>query len=197
MIEVEQPGGRDRPVRRPDAAEARAGAGGGGRAAARHAGRLDRPGGGPRPSFGAPARRARAEGPAVRHGRVARARRSRRPGGVGYPLLVRPSYVLGGRAMEICYSREALADYLRTPPAATRAGATIFLDRFLENAIEIDVDALCDGEDGTDRGDHAARRGGRRPLGRLRLRDPGDVARPGDARARSRRRPSGSPCGSA
>ena len=63
---------------------------------------------------------------------------------VGFPLLVRPSYVLGGRAMEIVYSREGLADYLRRelPPEVT---TTIFLDRFLENAIEVDVDALCDG----------------------------------------------------
>jgi carbamoyl-phosphate synthase large subunit len=75
---------------------------------------------------------------------------------VGYPLLVRPSYVLGGRAMEICYSREALAGYLRrsanvvSGASADRregnGGGTIFLDRFLENAIEMDVDALCDGE---------------------------------------------------
>ena len=65
--------------------------------------------------------------------------------GVGFPLLVRPSYVLGGRAMELVYSTDALADYLR------RTGANgereIFLDRFLENAIEVDVDAICDGED--------------------------------------------------
>ena len=68
--------------------------------------------------------------------------------GVGYPLLVRPSYVLGGRAMEICYSREALADYLhRTAPAGDGGAVEIYLDRFLENAIEIDVDALCDGEE--------------------------------------------------
>ncbi len=70
--------------------------------------------------------------------------------GVGYPLLVRPSYVLGGRAMEICYSREGLADYLRrTAPDGGDAGprGEIYLDRFLENAIEIDVDALCDGAD--------------------------------------------------
>src|SRR3954447_2911659 len=66
--------------------------------------------------------------------------------GVGYPLLVRPSYVLGGRAMEICYSRDALADYLRRTNGANGGEKTIFLDRFLENAIEIDVDALCDGE---------------------------------------------------
>ena len=63
--------------------------------------------------------------------------------GVGYPLLVRPSYVLGGRAMEICYDREGLATYLAR---TDRGDGEIFLDRFLENAIEIDVDALCDGE---------------------------------------------------
>jgi carbamoyl-phosphate synthase large subunit len=74
---------------------------------------------------------------------------------VGFPLLVRPSYVLGGRAMEIVYSREGLADYLTRhalpyPPTHGRGGSNgrpIFLDRFLENAIEVDVDALCDGED--------------------------------------------------
>ena len=66
---------------------------------------------------------------------------------VGFPLLVRPSYVLGGRAMEIVYSVDGLRDYLervgrREPPAPT-----IYLDRFLEDSIEVDVDALCDGED--------------------------------------------------
>ncbi len=65
---------------------------------------------------------------------------------VGYPLLVRPSYVLGGRAMEIVYSHEGLADYLsREPPPDD--GGEIFLDRFLENATEVDVDALCDGSE--------------------------------------------------
>jgi len=68
---------------------------------------------------------------------------------VGFPLLVRPSYVLGGRAMEIVYSTDDLADYLRRTQPAGRgcdgAGNPIFLDRFLENAIEVDVDALCDG----------------------------------------------------
>jgi carbamoyl-phosphate synthase large subunit len=62
---------------------------------------------------------------------------------VGYPLLVRPSYVLGGRAMELVYSRAALADYLSREP--TPPSASIFLDRFLENATEVDVDAICDG----------------------------------------------------
>ncbi|MEO9177161.1 MAG: carbamoyl-phosphate synthase large subunit, partial [Gaiellales bacterium] len=63
---------------------------------------------------------------------------------VGFPLLVRPSYVLGGRAMEIVYSRDGLADYLRREAAQD---GEIFLDRFLENATEVDVDALCDGEE--------------------------------------------------
>src|SRR5205823_3920288 len=62
---------------------------------------------------------------------------------VGYPLLVRPSYVLGGRAMEICYSQADLASYLER----VYSGGEIFLDRFLENSIEVDVDALCDGEE--------------------------------------------------
>ncbi len=65
---------------------------------------------------------------------------------VGFPLLVRPSYVLGGRAMEIVYSADDLADYLRRTASGASYGREIFLDRFLENAIEVDVDALCDGE---------------------------------------------------
>jgi len=62
---------------------------------------------------------------------------------VGFPLLVRPSYVLGGRAMEIVYSVEGLRDYLDR--VGVSPGTTIYLDRFLEDAIEVDVDALCDG----------------------------------------------------
>ena len=64
---------------------------------------------------------------------------------MGFPLLVRPSYVLGGRAMELVYSAEALADYLERTGAGP--DSEIFLDRFLENAIEVDVDAIADGED--------------------------------------------------
>jgi carbamoyl-phosphate synthase large subunit len=64
---------------------------------------------------------------------------------VGFPLLVRPSYVLGGRAMEIVYDQEGLQDYLKR--VGTPAGTKIYLDRFLEDSIEVDVDALCDGED--------------------------------------------------
>jgi carbamoyl-phosphate synthase large subunit len=65
-------------------------------------------------------------------------------GEVGFPLLVRPSYVLGGRAMEIVYSHDDLADYLRREAGE---GGEIFLDRFLEDSLEVDVDALCDGND--------------------------------------------------
>jgi carbamoyl-phosphate synthase large subunit len=65
-----------------------------------------------------------------------------RAAGVGFPLLVRPSYVLGGRAMEIVYSHEGLADYLEREAGAD---GRIYLDRFLEDALEVDVDAVCDG----------------------------------------------------
>ncbi len=65
---------------------------------------------------------------------------------VGFPLLVRPSYVLGGRAMEIVYSRADLADYLRRETPSD-GGGSIYLDRFLEDAVEVDVDALCDGRE--------------------------------------------------
>ena len=64
---------------------------------------------------------------------------------VGFPLLVRPSYVLGGRAMEIVYSVAGLREYLHR--VGTAPGATVYLDRFLEDSIEVDVDALADGED--------------------------------------------------
>jgi len=63
---------------------------------------------------------------------------------VGFPLLVRPSYVLGGRAMEICYSVDDLTRYLERHVKADQAHP-LLLDRFLEDAIEVDVDALCDG----------------------------------------------------
>jgi carbamoyl-phosphate synthase large subunit len=65
---------------------------------------------------------------------------------VGYPLLVRPSYVLGGRAMEICYSADGLAEYLARNVKASPEHP-LLLDRFLEDAIEVDVDALSDGTD--------------------------------------------------
>jgi carbamoyl-phosphate synthase large subunit len=60
---------------------------------------------------------------------------------VGYPVLVRPSYVLGGRSMRICYDADAVRE------ATLRVPGSCLVDRFLENAIEIDVDALCDGNE--------------------------------------------------
>jgi carbamoyl-phosphate synthase large subunit len=67
---------------------------------------------------------------------------------IGFPLLVRPSYVLGGRAMEICYVPEDLERYLERLGSHVAARMyPLLLDRFLENAIELDVDALCDGTD--------------------------------------------------
>ena len=64
---------------------------------------------------------------------------------IGYPVLVRPSYVLGGRAMEICYDQESLVQYMRKAVDASPDKA-ILIDKFLEDAIEVDVDAISDGE---------------------------------------------------
>ncbi len=65
---------------------------------------------------------------------------------IGYPVVVRPSYVLGGRAMEIVYQVEQLRNYMRHAVQAS-PDHPILVDKFLEQAIEIDVDALCDGQD--------------------------------------------------
>lgn len=64
---------------------------------------------------------------------------------VGFPLVVRPSYVLGGRAMEIVYDQEDLARYMAEAVKVTR-DSPVLLDRFLDEAVEVDVDAICDGE---------------------------------------------------
>jgi carbamoyl-phosphate synthase large subunit len=63
---------------------------------------------------------------------------------IGYPVLVRPSYVLGGRGMEIVYDEETLEGYI-TRATELSPEHPVLVDRFLEDAIEIDVDALCDG----------------------------------------------------
>jgi len=63
---------------------------------------------------------------------------------IGYPVLVRPSYVLGGRAMEICYDVESLIRYM-AEAVDVSAGQPILIDKFLEDAIEVDVDAISDG----------------------------------------------------
>ena len=65
---------------------------------------------------------------------------------IGYPLVVRPSYVLGGRAMEIVYNKNDLSRYMRTAVSVSN-DSPVLLDRFLNDAIEVDVDAICDGKD--------------------------------------------------
>jgi carbamoyl-phosphate synthase large subunit len=65
---------------------------------------------------------------------------------VGFPLVVRPSYVLGGRAMEVVFNEEDLRAYTRDAVKVSN-DSPVLLDRFLDVAIEVDVDAVCDGED--------------------------------------------------
>ncbi|NGY60760.1 carbamoyl-phosphate synthase large subunit [Lentzea sp. NEAU-D13] len=65
---------------------------------------------------------------------------------IGYPVLVRPSYVLGGRGMEIVYDEESLSGYIARATEVTPEHP-VLVDRFLDDAIEIDVDALCDGDE--------------------------------------------------
>jgi len=65
---------------------------------------------------------------------------------IGYPVLVRPSYVLGGRAMVIAYDAEAVAQYMKQAVEYSQE-RPVLVDHFLEDAVEVDVDALCDSED--------------------------------------------------
>ncbi|MFP5299391.1 MAG: carbamoyl-phosphate synthase large subunit, partial [Actinomycetota bacterium] len=65
---------------------------------------------------------------------------------IGYPILVRPSYVLGGRAMEIVYEESSLDHYMRTAVQVSPAHP-VLIDRFLEGAVEVDIDAVFDGEE--------------------------------------------------
>ncbi len=65
---------------------------------------------------------------------------------IGYPLVVRPSYVLGGRAMDIVYDESDLERYMREAVLVSH-DSPVLLDRFLDDAIEVDVDAVCDGND--------------------------------------------------
>ncbi|MFN3827163.1 MAG: carbamoyl-phosphate synthase large subunit [Micavibrio sp.] len=65
---------------------------------------------------------------------------------IGFPIVVRPSYVLGGQGMEIVHSKEELQRYINTAVRIS-GSAPVLLDRYLHSAIEVDVDALCDGND--------------------------------------------------
>ncbi len=144
VVEREQPIGVDRAARRPDAAQAGA--------RARRGGRADP--GAPRPTrstsprtAGASARccatRASASPSTARPPRSPR--RARRREGIGYPVMVRPSYVLGGRAMRICHDEATLVGYM-SDAAEVSPGHPVLLDRFLEDAVEVDLDLLCDGK---------------------------------------------------
>jgi len=66
--------------------------------------------------------------------------------GIGFPLVVRPSYVLGGRAMEIVYDKESLERYMQTAVQVSN-DSPVLLDSFLDHAIEVDIDVVCDGKD--------------------------------------------------
>ena len=65
---------------------------------------------------------------------------------IGFPVLVRPSYVLGGRAMAIVYNASDLIEYMNTVGALASADRPILVDKFLQGAVEVDVDAICDGD---------------------------------------------------
>ncbi len=83
-------------------------------------------------------------------------------------MVIRPSYVLGGRAMEIVHDTAGLARYIRR--AVIVSGASpVLIDRYLQNAIEVDVDAVADGDRCPCRRHHGAYRGGRHPFRRQRL----------------------------
>jgi carbamoyl-phosphate synthase large subunit len=128
----------------PDAAQARGAARQGRRADHRHQPRLDRPRRGSRAlRRGADqARLLRPDNGIARSQAEAIAIANR----IGYPVLVRPSYVLGGRAMEIIYEPHDLERYVRRAFAAS-PDRPLLIDRFLEDAIEVDVDAVSDGRD--------------------------------------------------
>ena len=85
--------------------------------------------------------------PAPKHGMAASAAEAKRVASeIGYPVLVRPSFVLGGRGMEIVYDDDALDRYIAGATEISD-GAPVLVDRFLDDAVEIDVDALYDGEE--------------------------------------------------
>ena len=180
VLEREQPVGVVHPVRRPDAAEARAGDRARRLPDPRHAVRRDRPRRGPRALRRGSRRELGVRCPEwgiARDADEAVAIAAR----IGYPVLVRPSYVLGGRAMRVCYDGRPSVD------AAMRGASSgaVLVDRFLENAIELDVDALCDGDRHLRRRGDGARRGGRDPLRRLVVRPAGAVRRRARDRASS------------
>lgn len=88
---------------------------------------------------------------------------------ITYPVVVRPSYVLGGRAMAVVYDAAELADYFREQ-VPEKPEHPILIDKFLEHAVEVDVDALSDGPGSLCGRDHGTYRGSGHPFRRLGLR---------------------------
>ena len=115
------------------------------RADHRHLARHDRHGRGPR---ALPADAASARSSKQPPNRTARTEEAAMAAAaeIGYPLVVRPSYVLGGRAMEIVHEQRDLERYMREAVKVSN-DSPVLLDRFLNDAIEVDVDAICDGTD--------------------------------------------------
>ena len=184
---------RDLPARRPDAARARAGARRRRRADRRHHAR--RRSTWPRsaaPSDGCSPRRA------CRRPSTAWRRRTTRRAAIaaeiGYPVLVRPSYVLGGRGMEIVYDDAALEGYIARATAISPEHP-VLVDRFIDDAVEIDVDAHLRRRGALPRRRDGAHRGGRHPLRRLLLRAAADHPRRRGRSSGSARPPRRSPAG--
>ena len=126
--------------------------------------------------------------------RAPRSRRWRWRARSAIPLVVRPSYVLGGRAMEVVFNEEDLRAYM-THAVQVSNDSPVLLDRFLDVAIEVDVDAVCDGEDVLiggimehveQAGVHSGDSGCSLPPNSLIARDPGRAAR-ADPQAGARR----------
>ena len=100
-----------------------------------------------------------------RDGYDVRTRHSKSANKLGYPVLIRPSFVLGGRAMEIVYDEQQLKACVAKAFEAS-GEHPILIDKFLDDAMELDVDAICDGRNGRHRRNHGAYRGGRHTFGR-------------------------------
>ena len=147
VIDREKPHGRDRAIRRADAAEFGAGAEAQWRADRGDRAGIDRPGGGPAAIWQAAEE---LKIPQPRNGTALAPEEARRVAEeIGLPVLVRPSYVLGGRAMVIAYDLKTVEEYVAQAALLATGGTLrpILIDQFLEDAIEVDVDALADGTD--------------------------------------------------
>ena len=138
-------GWRDRAVRWTDSAESLAAAQSRGRQHHRHDARIHRSRGRPQ-ALRQTARGTRYSASSRSHGRLGRRSGRGRRTKIGFPVLVRPSYVLGGRAMVIAYDEDTIQQYMKQAVEYSQ-DRPVLIDQFLEDAIEVDVDALSDGED--------------------------------------------------